>query len=234
VVAVTCSGAVAVLVTAANRPAILLASPSNATSPTTIEPAVLATGEATVSTRPDLAIVSAGIESQQSTAAAAQSDLAVKAGKLIARIKALGVADKDLSTSGYWIGPDYRGGQTVSDYRASEQLTVRWHNVDTVGRTLDAIVQEGGATNVGVGFGLADPKAAQAEARAQAIGDARAKAQAMATAAGVKLGQVLRISDLSAQAPIIYGGAAAAPASTQVPVGELSVSVTVEVDFAIA
>jgi uncharacterized protein YggE len=235
VVALACSSAVAVvIVSAANRPAVLLTTPSSSTSSSNIEPAVLATGEATISTRPDLAIVTAGVESQQSTAAAAQSDLAAKAGKLIARIKLLGVADKDLSTQGYWIGPNYTSGdQTVSNYRASEQLVVQWHNVDTVGKTLDAIVQEGGATNVSVGFGLADPKAAQAQARAQAIGDARSRAQAMATAAGVKLGQVLRVSDLSAQVPVFYGGAAAAPSSTQVPVGELTVSVTVEVDFAI-
>jgi uncharacterized protein YggE len=235
-VALVCSIAVAVIVTAANRPTILLTSPSGSTSTSTIEPAVLATGEATVSTRPDLAVITAGVESQQSTAAAAQSDLAAKAGKLIARIKSLGVADKDLSTQGYWLGPNYTGGdQTVTSYRASEQLVVQWHNVDTVGKTLDAIVQEGGATNVGVGFGLADPKPAQAQARAQAIGDARSKAQAMASAAGVKLGQVLRISDVYAQVPLNFSvGAAAAPNATQVPVGELNVSVTVEVDFAIA
>jgi len=236
-IALVCSVAVAVIVVAGNRPAILVASPSSSTSSSSIEPAVLATGEATVSTRPDLATVYAGVESQQGTAAGAQSDLATKAGKLISRIKSLGVADKDLSTTGYWIGPNYASdGQTITGYRANEELVIQWHNVDTVGKTLDAIVQEGGATNIGVGFGLADPKAAQAEARAEAIGDAKSKAQAMATAAGVKLGQALRVSDVSSQSPVFYGGAAAAPAqaSTQVPVGQLSISVTVEVDFAIA
>lgn len=236
VAAVVCVGAVAVMVSAASRPAILLTSPSSAASPSTFESAVMATGQATVTMRPDLATVSAGVESQQSTAAAAQSDLAAKAGKLIARIKALGVADKDISTQGYWIGPNYTSGdQTVSSYRAAEQLVVQWHNVDTVGKTLDAIVQEGGATNVNVGFGLADLKSAQAQARTQAIGDAHDKAQAMAAAAGVKLGQVLRVSDVYAPYPVNFaGGAASAPSSTQVPVGELTVSVTVEVDYAIA
>lgn len=240
-VAALCAVTVAAIVSASNRPSstILVTSPSDATAPSSIQPAVLATGQATVSVKPDLATVSAGVESQQSTAAAAQSDLAAKADKLIARIKSLGVSDKDISTSGYWIGPNYNGpDQTVTNYRASEQISFQWHNVDTAGKTLDAIVQEGGATNVGVYFSLADPKSAQAQARAQAIADARSKAQAMASAAGVKLGQVLRISDLSAPSPIDYLrglGASAAPTSTtQVPVGTLDVSVTVEVDFAIA
>jgi uncharacterized protein YggE len=57
----------------------------------------------------------------------------------------------------------------------------------------------------------------------------------MAAAAGVKLGRVLRVSDLSTSG---YSSAnfdikGAAPASTQVPVGQLDVQVAVEVDFAI-
>lgn len=237
-IALVSSVAVAAIVIAGNRPTILVTSPSSSTGPSTFQAAVLATGEATVSAKPDLATVFAGVQSQQSTAAAAQSDLAAKAAKLIARVKAIGVSDNDLSTAGYWLGPDYSNGQTVSDYRASEELLIKWHNVDTVGKTLDAIVQEGGATNISVGFSLADPKVAQARARTQAVADARSKAQDMATAAGVKLGQVLRVSDLTASAPMnFYGGGAAmaAPtASTQVPVGTLDVSVSVEVDFAIA
>jgi uncharacterized protein len=184
-----------------------------------------------------MASISVGVESQQSTASAAQSDLANKAAKLIARAKALGIADKDLDTAGYSVGPYYSSsGQTIVGYRASEQLQLKWHSVDTVGKTLDALVQEGGATNVGVSFGLADPKAAQAEARTLAIADARGRAQAMATAAGVKLGQVIHVSDLtfSGSTSPVYDIRGAAPAATQLPVGELNVTVTVEVDYAIA
>ena len=233
---VACSLAVAAVI-AANRPVIVTV--RSATTSSGIDSAIFASGDATVSKKPDLAFLNAGIESHSSTAAAAQTDLASKAAKLIARIKALGVADKDISTSGYWIGPEYGStGQAVTGYRAGEQLQVKWHNVDTVGKTLDAFVQEGGATNISVGFGLANPKAAQAEARALAIADAKTKAQAMASAAGVQLGQVLRVSDvaINTRAPYPYalGGAAASDkAATQVPVGDLDIQVSVEVDYAI-
>ncbi len=75
----------------------------------------------------------------------------------------------------------------------------------------------------------------QAEARTLAIGDARSRAQAMAGAAGVKLGKVLRISDLSFSgfSSGNYDIKGAAPAATQVPAGQLDVQVSVEVDFAI-
>jgi uncharacterized protein YggE len=234
---VVCSLAVAAVI-ASNRP--VLVTVRSATAASGVDSAILASGDASVSKKPDLALLGAGIESRSSTAAAAQADLASKAAKLIARIKALGVADKDISTSGYWIGPEYGStGQAVTGYRAGEQLQVKWHNVDTVGKTLDAIVQEGGATNISVGFGLANPKAAQAEARALAIADAKTKAQAMASGAGVQLGQVIRVSDvaINTRAPYPYavaGGVAAGDkAVTQVPVGDLDVQVSVEVDYAI-
>jgi uncharacterized protein YggE len=228
---------VAVGVVAAGRPPVFITSPAASSTTTSIETGVFTTGDASASKKPDTAFLYAGVESQQSTASGAQSDLAAKAAKLIARVKSLGVADKDLNTTAYSVGPVYTpSGQTVSGYRASEQLQITWHSVDTVGKALDAIVQEGGATNVGVSFGLADPKAAQAEARTLAIADARSRAQAMAAAAGVRLGQVIRVSDLSSSGvpSARFDVGAAAPSATQVPVGELNVSVSVEVDFAIA
>ncbi|MFI5281833.1 MAG: SIMPL domain-containing protein [Candidatus Dormibacterales bacterium] len=236
VLAVALSIAVTAMVMAANRPTVLLTSQTAVTSGSP-QAGVLTTGEATVSLKPDLAMVSAGVQSSQSTAAAAQSDLAAKAGKLIARIKGLGVADSDISTSGYYVSPMYEpDGQIVSGYTAAEDLVIKWHNVDTVGRTLDAMVQEGGATRITVGFGLSDPKSGQAQARSQAIAEARSKADAMANASGVRLGQVVRISDLSTatEFPPQYAAGAAPSAVTQVPVGQLDVQVTVEVDFAIA
>lgn len=235
-IAVAVSIVVAAVVLAGGRGTTILAIPS-ANSSTTPVTGILTTGDAVVSRKPDLATVSAGVQAQASSAAAAQSDLASKIAKLVSRIKSLGVPDKDLSTSGYWVGPIYsQNGETVSGYRASEQLVVKWHNVDTVGKAVDAIVQEGGATNISVGFGLSDTKAAQAEARSLAIADARNRAGAMASAAGVKLGPVVRIVDLSAYSrpPVDYAvGAAAAAPSTQIPVGQMDVQVSVEVDFAL-
>jgi uncharacterized protein YggE len=230
-----CSLIVALVVMASVRQPVLVT--THAASSSGLDAGVISSGDASVSKKPDVAFISVGVESQQASAAAAQSDLASKAAKLVARAKALGIADKDINTSGYSVGPVYsQNEQTISAYRASEQLQLKWHNVDTVGKTLDGLVQEGGATQVGVSFGLADPKAAQAEARTLAIADARSRAQAMAGAAGVKLGQLTRVSDLtfSAYPSANYSLKAADAVSTQLPVGELNVTVTVEVAYAIA
>jgi len=235
-VATLCTLTVTLALSTANRQPILLTSPAaSSTTTSTFVPGVITSGDATVSKRPDIAFISVGVDSVEATASAAQRGLADKAAKLIARAKALGIADKDTNTGGYSIGPNYTPGGTINGYRASEQLELKWHDVNTVGKALDDLVQAGGATHVGVSFGLADPKVAQAEARSLAIADARSRAAAMATAAGVKLGQVLRVSDLtfSGRTPT-RDFAAGAAAPTELPVGQLDVTVTVEVDFAIS
>ena len=237
-VATGCSLVVALVVVASVRQPVLLATRAAVPSASSaFETGVISSGDATVARKPDIAYVFVGVDSQQSTASGAQSDLASKAAKLIARAKALGIADKEINTSGYSIGPVYSSNsQTITGYRASEQLQLKWHNVDTVGKTLDGLVQDGGATQVGVSFGLADPKAAQSEARTLAIADARARAKAMAGAAGVTLGQLIRVSDVTSSGypSPMYGIRAADSGSTQLPVGELNVTVTVEVAYTIA
>jgi uncharacterized protein YggE len=234
--ATLCAVSATLAVNALGRSPIVLATPTVTTNPgTTYSPGVITSGDATVSRRPDVAFLNAGVDAQASTAAAAQKGLANQAAKLIAKIKSLGVPDKDINTSSYSIGPRYTNDGTINGYQASEQLQMTWHNVDNVGTALDALVQQGGATRIGVSFGLADPKAAQAEARTLAIGDARARAAAMAKAAGVQLGQVLSITDnTSGVRSPNYSFAPAADAGTQVPVGQLDIVVTVEVSFAIA
>jgi uncharacterized protein YggE len=234
--ATLCAVSGTLAVNAISRSPIVLATPTVTTNPgSTFSTGIITSGDATVTKRPDIAFLSAGVDAQASTAAGAQKDLANQAAKLIARIKTLGVPDQDINTTNYSIGPRYTTAGTINGYDASEQLEMKWHNVDNVGTALDALVQQGGATRIGVSFGLADPKAAQAEARTLAIGDARSRAAAMARAAGVQLGQVLSITDnTSGVRSPNYAFAPTADAGTQVPVGQLDIIVTVEVGFAIA
>ena len=162
--ATLCAVSATLAVNALSRSPIVLATPTATTNPATVySPGIITSGDATVIKRPDIAFLSAGVEAQASTAVAAQKDLANQAAKLIARIKSLGVPDQDVNTSGYSIGPRYTNDGTITGYQASEELEFKWHNVNNVGTALDALVQQGGATRIGVSFGLNDPKAAQAE-----------------------------------------------------------------------
>jgi len=93
--ATACSVFVALVVVASGRQPVLITTAAvTPVSSSTVEMGVITSGDATVSKKPDLAFIAVGVESQQSTASAAQSDLAGKAAKLIARDKALGIADE--------------------------------------------------------------------------------------------------------------------------------------------
>src|SRR5260370_10327822 len=106
--ATLCALAATLAVLAVSRPSsVLVASPSATSTTSSFDPGVITTGDATVSRKPDLALISASVESKQSTASAAQSDLAAKAAGLIARAKALGIADKSINTSAYALGPSH-------------------------------------------------------------------------------------------------------------------------------
>src|ERR1700716_1483571 len=87
-VATACAVAVALAVVAANRPQVLVASPAALPQSTaSFTPGVFASGDAKVSTKPDTAFLSVGVESLKPSAAAAQGDLATKASRLIAKAK---------------------------------------------------------------------------------------------------------------------------------------------------
>ena len=239
--ATLCALVAALAVMVAGRPPVVLSTPLTnvATDSSGFNPGVITAGQATITKRPDVAFISVGVEAQDATAAQAQRDLASTANRLVAKAKSLGIPDNEINTAGYSIGPIYSpdGKSTITGYQASESLELKWHNVDNVGTALDGLVQQGGATRIGVTFGLNDPEAAQAEARAAAIADAKTRAAAMAKAAGVTLGQVLRITDesvASRQPAYNLAPSAAVSDQTQLPVGELQVSVSLEVAFAIA
>jgi uncharacterized protein len=207
-----------------------------------IAPGVVTAGGATVKIRPDIAIVSAGATVQAATAAAAQAQVAERVTRILAAAKGLGVADADIQTAGYSISPTYafddRGGNPrITGYQAQQMVTLTMRTITDAGKALDALVQNEGATNVGIQFSLNDPKAAQAEARKLAVEDARSKAEAMARTAGVSLGKVVAISDQSVGVP--FKGATdarlefGAAAGSQIPVGDLEIVVQVQVQFAI-
>src|SRR5438270_3436126 len=99
--------------------------------PSGFQSGILTSGDATVSVRPDTAFITAGVDAQASSASAAQKSVATQANKLVAKAKALGFADKDVTTGGYSIGPTYSmDGRTITGYQASERVELKWHNVE--------------------------------------------------------------------------------------------------------
>jgi uncharacterized protein YggE len=213
------------------------AAPVTAADPATHTITVSANGKVTIV--PDVARVSLGVTITKPTVKATRATAAASMTKIIAAVKALGVADADIQTVGLSLYPQYANGSStrIAGYTISEQLQVTIRDLDKAGDVVDAATANGATDVNGISFDLADPDKAMNDARAAAVAAAQASAQAMATAGHVTLGKMVAITDASPVTPINYGAARSAAMdslATPIQVGTQDVSVTVTVVFAIA
>lgn len=210
------------------------------------EAVIIVSGDADAAVAPDLAIVSLGVsETKQSAREALDANNKSMAAVLKA-LRADGIADKDLQTSGFSIQPQYTYPQNedgtpkppvLTGYTVSNMLTARIRDLAKVGDVLDASVTLGVNQGGEIRFTNVDPEKSIEAARKDAMKNAIAKAETLATAAGVKLGRVVEITE-NMQRPEPMPAmrmSMAKEASDSVPVasGENRYSVTVNVTFAI-
>jgi len=151
-----------------------------------------------VEAAPDQATVSAGVTTTEPTATAAMRRNAEEMTRVIARIKALGIAERDIQTTGVALGPqyDYQNGNPVfRGYQASNRVSVILRKIDDTGRVLDALV-EAGATDIGgPTFAIADDTAIKEQARKAAVARGAAQARAYAAMLGYTDVRVLALSE---------------------------------------
>jgi hypothetical protein len=205
----------------------------------TVPPAAISvTGEASVSVPPDLALVDGGVTSEAKTAREASDANNTAMGKVMLALKTAGIDQKDVQTSRLSLQPQYApnrpGPSPVVGYRASNRVTIRVRDVGKVANVIDTLVGAGANEIGGINFMVSQASKLLDEARDKAVADARRKAEIYARAAGVTLGAPLSISEDGNAPPMPYrkmsAGMAAAP---QVAQGEETLSVTVNVSWAI-
>lgn len=201
---------------------------------------VTATGR--VSRTPDLATIRAGVVTQAATAAAATADNASRLEKVIAALKAAGIAERDLATSSLSLSPQYRYADNqppvITGYQASNTVSIRFRDIARSGRVLDTLVAQGANQIDGPALSLDKPESALDEARTQAIAAAKARADLYARAAGLRVERILAINENGEDAggpqpPVLYRARAMAAdsAPTRILPGETDVTVTIAVRF---
>ena len=169
------------------------------------------TGEAT--RVPDLAIVNAGVVTRSSNAATAIQENADKMAQVISAVKRAGIADRDIQTSSINLNAEYRYPDNqppqLTGYTATNQLTVKFHDIRSSGKILDALVAQGANQISGPNLTVEHPEQALNEARAKAIAEGRARADLYARSLGMQVARVVSISE--------SGGFAAPPAPPPPP-----------------
>ena len=195
---------------------------------------ITVTGEGNISAAPDTAWVNIGVSHRATSAREAVAAMSAGMSGVIAELTAAGIAETDIQTGQLSLYPYFDDlnntpTQQVLGYTASISVDVRVRDLDNTGAILDAVVSEGANTFGGIRFDLSDPADAYAQARRSAVADGRAKAELFADAAGVKLGQLVNLSENAyysqpVMAEARYDGPAAA-----VPVSPGEVSYAVQV-----
>jgi len=158
---------------------------------------ISATGEAT--RVPDVAIISAGVVSRAATASAAIQDAADRMERVRAALKRAGVADRDIQTSNISLNPEYRypdnQAPQLTGYTASNQVTVRFRDIRSSGKILDALVTQGANQINGPNLTIDKPEAALDEARAAAVATGRARADLYARSLGMRVVRLVSMSE---------------------------------------
>ncbi|MBA2466347.1 MAG: SIMPL domain-containing protein [Sphingomonas sp.] len=202
---------------------------------------VSATGE--VTRVPDVAIISAGVQTRAATATGAISQNAARMERVRAALRSAGIADRDIQTSNISLNPEYRYQENVpprlTGYTASNQVNVRFRDIRNTGEILDALVAQGANQINGPSLTIDKPEAALDEARANAISVGRARAELYARALGMRVVRLLSITEsggYGSPPPVMMRaerGMATAAADSKIDPGEQQLQVTVSMSFEI-
>lgn len=198
-------------------------------------------GEATITAKPDIAELDVGVVSEAKTAEAASADNQKKMDRVIAALKKEVGNGGDVKTVGYLVtqrygevkNPEQR--PVIVAYVVTNVVRARIPDVKAAGRVVDIALKQGANEVQRLVFTLKNPEPVQAEALRAAASKARTRASALAAALGLKLGNVLSVSDGDfGQRPIPYAEmsrTAKMDVGTPIEAGDLEVPATVTVYF---
>jgi len=189
---------------------------------------------------PDVATISAGVVTQAVDANGAMRANAAQMDKVMAQIKAAGVAERDIQTSGVNLNPQYKyvenQNPTIIGYQASNNVNLKIRDIGKLGKVLDSLVASGANQINGPSFEIDQPESAYDEARRAALDKAQARAQMYAKALGMHVRRIVSISEGGdfrppVPMPMMMRAQAKAEADTAISPGETTLSVNLDVVF---
>lgn len=188
---------------------------------------------------PDVATISAGVVTQAVDGNAAMRQNAEQMAKVMAAIKAAGIAEKDIQTSGINLSPQYRYVENeapkITGFQASNNVNLKVRDIAKLGKVLDALAAQGSNQINGPTFEIDQPEPVYDEARLEALKKAQARANTYARSLGLQVRRIVSISEGGGgnfqPVPMVRMQAKSAEMDTQVSPGETTLSVNLEVVF---
>jgi uncharacterized protein YggE len=188
---------------------------------------------------PDLALVRFAVSGTGKELAPTRDEVNSRSSAVLTRLRDLGIAEGDVNAPDVEIQPeyDYRRGQKLIGYRVARHITARVRDLDRLGDVLDGIVAAGANEVQGAEMTASEPSAAEHAALSTAVMAARAKAAAIADAAGVTLGELVRVEEADdmgmPQPKMRMMAMESADAATEVVAGDLTVARRIRAWFAL-
>lgn len=187
---------------------------------------------------PDVAVITAGVVSRSPNATAALQDTADKMERVLGALKRAGVESRDIQTSNVSLNPEYRYPENQSPqlvgYTASNNVTVRFRDIRSSGKILDALVAVGANQINGPTLTVDKPESALDEARAKAVAIGRARAELYAHSLGLRVVRIVSVNESGGYAvppPVPMMMAQARKADTSIEAGEQKLQVNVAMTF---
>jgi uncharacterized protein len=204
---------------------------------------VKASGEATLSVKPDRARITLGVDTHAGTAAAAVTQNAAQTAQVLEALKKTVGGGLDLKTSGYSLQPDItypRDGGTpkTTGYHAQNSITGTLDDLTLVGKFVDAATGAGANNVSSISFDLKNEADVRSQALVQAASQAKANAEAIAKALNLQVVAVVEanVADAPIVRPLMQSRVALAAmpkASVETPIEAGNVDVHARVEVAI-
>ncbi len=193
-----------------------------------------------VEAKPDMAGFSTGVQTLAPTANEAIRQNNVQMAAVIAKLKKLGIADKDIQTTQINLSQSFdynEGRQKFNGYQAANMVNVKLRDLKKLGAFLDALASDGATNFNGPNFGVEDDKPLLAAARDKVWATATERARLFAKKAGYANVRVIRVEEGGGNSGIMYASAAnlrtmdVAEKTTPIVPGEISISSSLSFTF---
>jgi len=223
-------------------PSLGTTSSVTAQSDTTNTPKTLSiSGTGVVYVKADQATVVLGVYTEDKLASTAINDNAAMMTAVVAALKGLGFTDDDMQTTSYGVTPNYNYDvHEVISYQVTNMIQIKISDLSKIGPAIDAASAAGANRVDSISFGIKDETAAQMKLNAYtaAIADAKAKSDTITKGLGITIVGVQSVNESSYYPITPFRSADAAissagKASTPVLVGNLTVTVTLNIVYLI-
>ncbi len=208
---------------------------------------------------PDIAKFTFTVQKDAKTMNDAEKAATADANALVEKLKAAGIAEKDIKTEGFNAYPKYEtksavampcsptycppynpGNPVIVGYTVSHTYSVKVRDLDKAGDIAQLITSSNPSSVNGPDFTIDDEDKVMNDARGKAIADAKSQAKVLSRQLGVRLGKIVDFQVMgNGPYPMLYAksamanesmDAAGAPAPTIEP-GQTDVKVQVQITY---